>query len=99
MSIKKINRSFQFTLPKGFREKFELSEGDYLEVTEKNDYLVIRPVEIIRKPASDRLNQVLNKSSSHEWSSLSEGEVLKRVNKEIKHNRTSKRKRSSSTSK
>lgn len=99
MSIKKINRSFQFTLPKGFREKFELNEGDYLEVTEKNDYLVIRPVEIIRKSASDRLNQVLKKSSKHEWSSLPEGEVVKRVDKEIKQNRTNKRKKSSPTSK
>jgi len=91
MSIKKINRSFQFTIPRGFREKFELSEGDYLEVIEEKNSLVIRPVEIIRKSPSDKLNQVLKKSSKHEWSSLPEDEVLKRVNKEIKQTRKSKK--------
>ncbi len=99
MSIKKINRSFQFTLPKGFRKKFDLNEGDYLEVTEEKDYLVVRPVEIVRKSASDSLNKVLKKSSKHEWSSLSEKEILKRVNEEIKKNRFSKRKKTSTASK
>lgn len=47
--IRKINRSFQITLPQSFREKFEIKEGDYLEIIEEDDRIIIQPIEVKKK--------------------------------------------------
>lgn len=89
-SLKKITRGFQLTLPKGFREKFDLNEGDYLEVVEEDERLVLRPIEIRRKQTATKLKKVLSKAVKTPLSKLSEEKALKVVEGEIKKHRKSK---------
>ena len=38
-------------MPQSFREKFDISEGDYLEIIEEDDRIIIQPIEVRRKKA------------------------------------------------
>ncbi|MBF0565933.1 MAG: AbrB/MazE/SpoVT family DNA-binding domain-containing protein [Nitrospirae bacterium] len=44
--LRKVNKNFQVTLPPEFRNRFNVQEGDLLEVTESEEGVTIRPVEI-----------------------------------------------------
>lgn len=48
MDLVKVKRHFQITLPQNFREKLNISEGDFMEVENKEDEIIIRPVKMIR---------------------------------------------------
>ena len=49
MSILKVRRFSQITLPAKVRRKFKLSEGDYLEVKEIKEGILLKPVEMVEK--------------------------------------------------
>ncbi len=49
MSLVKIKRYCQITLPSPIRKKFNLDEGDYLEIEEKEGNIVLRPVQVVQK--------------------------------------------------
>jgi len=49
MELLKVKRHYQITLPQSFRKKFNISEGDFVEVESKNDEIVLRPVKMIRQ--------------------------------------------------
>jgi AbrB family looped-hinge helix DNA binding protein len=86
-TIRKINRSYQVTLPKAFRERFDLHTGDYLEIVEENNRVIITPVEVRRKQAVEELKEMLDKHVNPELSSLPEEEVMAIVDEEIKESR------------
>ena len=46
MDLIKIKRNYQITLPKNLREKFNLSEGDYLKLEDLGGIITIKPVEV-----------------------------------------------------
>ena len=48
-SVRKINRGYQITLPRFFREVFDVREGDYVQFYTKGKNFYIRPVRIIPK--------------------------------------------------
>jgi len=47
MSLVRVKRHFQITLPDSLRKKFKLAEGDYIEVITNEDGLVLKPVKMI----------------------------------------------------
>jgi len=49
MAILKVRRFSQITLPARIRRKFRLSEGDYLEVTEVKEGILLKPVEVVER--------------------------------------------------
>ncbi len=49
MSLLKVRRFSQITLPAKVRRKFKLSEGDYLEVKEIKEGILLKPVEMVEK--------------------------------------------------
>lgn len=49
MSLLKVRRFSQITLPAKVRRKFKLSEGDYLEVKEIKEGILLKPVEMVGK--------------------------------------------------
>jgi AbrB family looped-hinge helix DNA binding protein len=60
MSLLRIKRFSQVTLPPDMRKKFDLNEGDYLEAEATGDGILLKPVTIVeRKKAWDRLFNVL----------------------------------------
>ena len=47
MTIVKVKRNFQVTLPGNLRKKFNITEGDYMDVKIKEGGMFIKPVKII----------------------------------------------------
>lgn len=47
MSLVKVKRHSQITIPNDIRRKFKIVEGDYLEIEEHNNELVLKPVKMI----------------------------------------------------
>lgn len=61
MSLVKIKRFAQVTLPPEVRKKFHLSEGDYLEAEAVEQGILLKPVAVVeRKRAWNRLFEVLD---------------------------------------
>jgi len=48
MALMKIRKNFQLTIPRGLRRKFNLEEGDYVEMGIKDECIVLRPVKVIQ---------------------------------------------------
>ena len=48
MGLVKIRKNFQITLPHDLRHKFNLAEGDYLEIEIQNESIILKPVKVIR---------------------------------------------------
>jgi antitoxin MazE len=48
MDLVKVKRHYQITLPANFRKKFNINEGDYMELEDTDGQLIIRPVKMIR---------------------------------------------------
>lgn len=47
MSLVKVKKHAQITIPNDIRKKFKIVEGDYLEIQEHNSELVLKPVKIV----------------------------------------------------
>lgn len=61
MSLVRIKRFSQVTLPPDVRKKFNLNEGDYLEAEAVPEGILLKPVTVVeRKKAWDRLFEVLD---------------------------------------
>ena len=48
MELMKIRKNYQITIPRNLRNKFNLSEGDYVEMDTRNEFIVLRPVKVIQ---------------------------------------------------
>ena len=85
MSLVKIKRFAQVTLPPEVRRKFNLNEGDYLEAEAVADGILLKPVTVIeRKKAWNRLFDVLDgvkeqKPKRKRSSKQEEGEIAEMV--------------------
>ena len=47
MSLVKVKRHSQITIPNDIRRKLKIVEGDYLEIEEHNNELVLKPVKMV----------------------------------------------------
>ena len=47
MSLVKVKRHSQITIPNDIRRKLKIAEGDYLEVEEHNNKFVLKPVKMV----------------------------------------------------
>jgi antitoxin MazE len=47
MSLVKVKKYCQITLPSPVRKRFNIDEGDYLELEEKDGAMVLKPVKMI----------------------------------------------------
>lgn len=48
MPLVKVKRYCQITLPAILRKKFNIDEGDYLEIEESEGNLVLKPVKVVQ---------------------------------------------------
>jgi antitoxin MazE len=47
MSLIKVKRHSQITIPNEIRRKFKIAEGDYLQMEEHDNELVLKPVKVV----------------------------------------------------
>lgn len=47
MPLVKVKRYCQITLPSLIRKKYHIDEGDYLELSDKDGELVLKPVKVV----------------------------------------------------
>ena len=47
MSLVKVKKHSQITIPNDIRRRFKIAEGNYLEIEERKNQLVFRPVKVI----------------------------------------------------
>ena len=47
MDLMKIKKNYQLTIPRNLRAKFNLAEGDYVEINIRDKSIVLTPVKVI----------------------------------------------------
>ena len=58
MPVVRVKRKFQVTIPAEVRKRLGLAEGDYLEVTEEDNHIVLKPKVVLDKPDEEALAQL-----------------------------------------
>ena len=64
MSIVKVTRKYQVTIPKDIREKLRISVGDLLRIKLVNNHIVIEPVKPIVKDPVEYLSSLTGKPTN-----------------------------------
>ncbi|MES2676775.1 MAG: AbrB/MazE/SpoVT family DNA-binding domain-containing protein [Pseudomonadota bacterium] len=89
--INKITTGFQITIPADYRKQNHLKIGDYISFRQDKNKLVIEPLEkkqdSQKKNALKAFNDLFKQEISGDFDGLSEQQILKVVNKEIKLSR------------
>ena len=95
MTLLKILRSGQVTLPAELRKQFNLVEEDYLQAEATKEGILLKPVTVMeRQKAGKALVQLLNRVHARQpASSLSVEEQEELIAKEVKASRKEKQRR------
>lgn len=98
MTLVKILRSGQVTLPAALRKQFNLMEEEYLEAEVVKEGILLKPVTVIaRQKAGKALVQVLHRvHARHSASALSAEAQEELIAKEVKAARKEKHRRPAS---
>lgn len=93
LEIKKVTRGGQITLPKIFRQKYNIAIGDLVEIIEEDGKIILQPIKPInkmsRKEAARELIKLLSKTGDLA-PEISEEALIKMVDLERKKMRKSK---------
>ncbi|SEM80029.1 looped-hinge helix DNA binding domain-containing protein, AbrB family [Syntrophus gentianae] len=49
MPLVKVKKYCQITLPSLIRKKYNIAEGDYLEIEDKDGVMVLKPVKVVHR--------------------------------------------------
>ncbi len=58
MPVVRVKRKYQVTIPVEIRKRLGLAEGDYLEITEQENQIVLRPKAVVDKPDQEALKKI-----------------------------------------
>lgn len=75
MELVKVKRHYQITLPHNFRKKFNIAEGDFMEVEPKDSEIVIRPVKMIHPDQEYFYSKEWQKGETEADKDIAEGRV------------------------
>lgn len=91
MSIAKIAARYQITLPKHFREKFDLQPGDAIEITEQDGSLLLRPVQQDKSALKKHLRALLRqRDDAGRHGQLSDRALMDEIEQEIRKTRAAR---------
>ncbi|MDD2934857.1 MAG: AbrB/MazE/SpoVT family DNA-binding domain-containing protein [Candidatus Pacebacteria bacterium] len=57
----KVQSKGVITIPKEIREVLGLEEGDFLEISFKNEKIILEPIQVINKELQEKVFKQLNK--------------------------------------
>lgn len=80
----KVNRSFQITVPKKYREVFNIDIGDVIEFDLREDGILVRPLDLQRRQALKRIEELIDEPIEDELTRLSKDELMRTVNEQIR---------------
>lgn len=85
----KITTGYQITIPAPFRKQARIHIGDYIDIKQKNNKLILTPVSIIEKnEALLKFNKIFSKEINDDnFDNLSEEEIMNIVEEEITKSR------------
>ncbi len=86
MTLLKILRSSQITLPSELRKRFNLTDGDYLEAQAMEDGILLKPVNVVeRQKAGNALLKLMARVHAKQPSSrLSPRKQEEKIAQEVK---------------
>ncbi len=77
MPLARIKKNFQLTIPQTLRKKFRLAVGDYVEIEQKKDSLVLKPVKIIHPAQAYFYTPEWQKGEAEADKDIAEGRISK----------------------
>ena len=75
MTLTKVKKRHQITLPKSFREELDIQEGDYLEIIKKDNQLVLIPQVVIPKSQRYFYTKEWQKDETEVNKQIAEGKI------------------------
>ena len=76
MPLIKIKQNYQITIPQELRKKFNVAVGDYLEIEDQEEGLVIKPVKVVRPDQAYFYTPEWQKKEAEADEAIAKGEVL-----------------------
>jgi len=64
MSIVKVTRKYQITIPKDIRKKLRISVGDQLRIKLIDNYIIIEPIKPIIEDPVEHLSNITSKPTN-----------------------------------
>ncbi len=72
----KIRKNYQLTIPRNLRNKFNLAEGDYVEVDTREEFIVLKPVKVIHPDQEYFYTKEWQKKESEADEDIRKGDVF-----------------------
>ena len=76
MPLAKVKKHYQITLPNSLRKKFNISEGDYVEIEEQGQDIVLKPVKVIHPDQEYFYTKEWQKMEAEADKDIAEGNVV-----------------------
>jgi antitoxin MazE len=76
MSLVKVKRHHQITIPTNMRKKLKIAEGDYMEVEQENDAIVLKPVKMVHPDQAYFFTQEWQKGEAEADKDVARGDLL-----------------------
>jgi len=76
MELMKIRKNYQLTIPRNLRNKFNLAEGDYVEVDTREEFIVLKPVKVIHPDQEYFYTKEWQKKESEADEDIRKGDVF-----------------------
>jgi antitoxin MazE len=76
MSLVKVKKNYQITLPTALRKTLKIEEGDYLEVEKQDTELVLKPVKVVHPDQAYFYSQEWQDGEKKADENIKKGEIL-----------------------
>lgn len=76
MTLIKVKKNFQITLPSNLRRNLKIAEGDFLEVERQDNELILKPVKVVHPDQEYFYTKEWQKGEAQADKNIAKGEVI-----------------------
>ncbi len=76
MPIVKVKGNFQITIPQSLRKAFHIAVGDYVEIEQEDEGLMIKPVKVVHPDQAYFYTKEWQKGEAEADKDIAEGNVI-----------------------